>query len=51
MSHAAVDPSERASRGLAPDLVRVAVGIEHEDDLVADLAAALDEACCLSRTR
>ena len=51
MSHAAVDPSERAARGLAPDLIRVAVGIEHEDDLVADLAAALDEACCLSRTR
>ncbi|MDU4876520.1 MAG: PLP-dependent transferase, partial [Neisseria subflava] len=28
--------------GVSPDMVRLSVGIEHIDDLLADLAQALD---------
>lgn len=41
-SHAALDPEERRSLGVADDLLRMSVGIEHRDDLLADLRQALD---------
>jgi cystathionine beta-lyase len=44
MSHASVPPEIRAQRELPPDLVRISVGIEDEEDLLADLAQALDHA-------
>jgi cystathionine gamma-synthase len=44
MSHAALSPEERMRAGIGPGLLRVSVGIEHLDDLVADLAAALARA-------
>jgi cysteine-S-conjugate beta-lyase len=37
MSHAAMPPAERASRGVTDTLVRLAVGLEDADDLIADL--------------
>jgi cystathionine beta-lyase len=37
MSHAAMPPSERASRGISDTLVRLSVGLEDADDLIADL--------------
>lgn len=37
MSHAAMPPSERASRGISDTLVRLSVGLEDLDDLIADL--------------
>jgi cystathionine beta-lyase len=37
MSHAAMPPAERASRGISDTLVRLSVGLEDVDDLVADL--------------
>ncbi len=37
MSHAAMPPSERASRGISDTLVRLSVGLEDTDDLIADL--------------
>lgn len=43
MTHAAFSPSERLRRGIRDSLLRLSVGLEHEDDLVADLAQALDE--------
>ena len=37
MSHATMPPEERASRGVTDTLVRLSVGLEDPDDLVADL--------------
>ena len=37
MSHASIPADVRAARGLPDDLVRISAGIEHIDDLVADL--------------
>jgi cystathionine beta-lyase/cystathionine gamma-synthase len=36
-------PAERADMGIADGMVRVSVGLEHPDDLAADLLAALDQ--------
>jgi cystathionine gamma-synthase len=44
MTHAAMTPEARATAGIGAGLLRVSVGIEHIDDLVADLAAGLDRA-------
>jgi cystathionine beta-lyase/cystathionine gamma-synthase len=41
MTHASVLPAIRASLGISETLVRLSVGIEDSDDLIADLAAAL----------
>ena len=37
MSHAAMPPAERASRGISDTLVRFSVGLEDVDDLINDL--------------
>ena len=37
MSHAAMPPTERASRGISDTLVRLSVGLEDVDDLIGDL--------------
>lgn len=42
MTHADVPEAEQAALGITPSLVRLSVGIEHPDDLIADLAAALE---------
>jgi cystathionine gamma-synthase len=44
MTHASMDAAARATAGIDESLLRLSVGIEHADDLVADLAAALDHA-------
>jgi cystathionine gamma-lyase len=41
MTHASVPVEVRAALGLGDDLVRLSVGIEHIDDLIADLDQAL----------
>lgn len=41
MTHASVEPEERRRRGITPGLVRVSVGIEDLEDIVADLENAL----------
>ena len=46
MTHAAMSPEVRAKAGIGDGLLRLSVGIEHGDDLVADLAAALERASC-----
>jgi cystathionine gamma-synthase len=38
-----MDEAARATAGIENSLLRLSVGIEHADDLVADLAAALDQ--------
>lgn len=44
MTHAAMSAEARAAAGISDGLLRLSVGIEHVDDLVADLAAALERA-------
>jgi cystathionine gamma-lyase len=41
MTHGSVPPEVRATLGIGDSLVRLSVGIEEADDLMADLAAAL----------
>jgi cystathionine beta-lyase/cystathionine gamma-synthase len=42
MTHAAVPKAMREATGLSDGLVRLSVGIEEADDLIADLDQALD---------
>ena len=44
MSHASIPAEVRAARGLPDDLVRISVGIEDADDLIADLDQAFQKA-------
>ncbi len=41
MTHAGLSDEAKAAAGIAPDLVRLAVGIEDAEDLIADLDQAL----------
>ncbi len=41
MTHASVPKEERERIGLSDNLIRISAGIEHIDDLIADLAQAL----------
>lgn len=43
-THQQLSPAELAAAGVGPDLVRVSVGLEHIDDIVADFAQALERA-------
>ena len=40
-THQQLDPAEQESTGVTPDLIRLSVGIEHIDDILADLDQAL----------
>ncbi len=40
-SHRTLTPAQRAERGISDGLVRLSVGIEHPDDIIADLDQAL----------
>ncbi len=42
MTHADVPPEALAAQGVTSSLLRISVGIEHPEDLIADLAQALD---------
>lgn len=44
MSHAAMDPEARRAAGIGDTLVRLSVGLEATEDLVADLLQALEQA-------
>ena len=50
MTHAAMSPEARVAAGIGDGLLRLSVGIEHADDLVADLVAALDRAAAAADT-
>ncbi len=43
-THQQLTPEEQAASGVSPDLVRVAVGIEHIEDIKADFDQALERA-------
>ncbi|MBP1753501.1 MAG: cystathionine gamma-synthase [Geobacteraceae bacterium] len=42
MSHAAMPPQERALRGISDTLIRLSVGLEDTEDLIADLDRVLN---------
>ena len=43
-THRQLNDDELASSGVSRDLVRISVGIEHVDDIIADISQALDAA-------
>jgi cystathionine gamma-synthase len=48
MTHAAMSAEARAAAGIGDGLLRLSVGIEHADDLVADIASALQRVQALA---
>ena len=44
MTHAAMDEAARREAGITDSLLRLSVGIEHPEDLAADLSAGLERA-------
>jgi methionine-gamma-lyase len=42
MTHADVDPAERIAMGIGEQMVRLSIGVEHPEDLIADLEQALE---------
>jgi methionine-gamma-lyase len=42
MTHADITPERQLELGLTPGMLRLSVGIEHPEDLIADLSRALD---------
>ncbi|MBC8212948.1 MAG: aminotransferase class I/II-fold pyridoxal phosphate-dependent enzyme [Gammaproteobacteria bacterium] len=42
-THRQLSPQELATAGVSEDLVRISVGIEHIDDIIADIEQALDK--------
>jgi O-acetylhomoserine (thiol)-lyase len=43
-THRQLSPEEQEQVGVTPEMLRLSVGIEHIDDIIADLAQALDNA-------
>jgi O-acetylhomoserine (thiol)-lyase len=43
-THRQLTPEEQAKAGVTPEMIRLSVGIEHIDDIIADLAQALEKA-------
>lgn len=43
-THRQLSPEELASAGVSPELIRISVGIENIDDIIADVSQALDKA-------
>jgi len=40
-THSQLEPEDQVATGVTPDLIRLSVGLEHVDDLIADLRQAL----------
>jgi len=43
MTHADVEPADQLRMGITPAMVRISVGVEHPEDLIADLEQALEK--------
>jgi methionine-gamma-lyase len=43
MTHSDIEPLRRAELGIDENMIRVSIGIEHPDDLIADFRQALDQ--------
>jgi len=42
-THAKLSEAERLAVGISPGLIRISVGLEHVDDILADIQQALDK--------
>jgi methionine-gamma-lyase len=42
MTHSDIPPARQAELGITPTMIRLSVGVEHPEDLIADLAQALE---------
>jgi methionine-gamma-lyase len=42
MTHSDIAPERQAKLGITPAMIRLSVGVEHPEDLIADLAQALE---------
>ena len=40
-THQQLAPEQQAATGVTPDLLRLSIGLEHPEDLIADLDTAL----------
>ena len=49
MTHASIPAERRAALGLSDTLIRLSPGIEHPDDLIADLIEGLQAVCTTAR--
>ena len=43
MTHLSVPEERKAALGITPNLIRISIGVENADDLIADFAHALDQ--------
>jgi O-acetylhomoserine (thiol)-lyase len=43
-THRQMSESEQLNAGVTPGMIRLCIGIEHEEDIIADLSQALDSA-------
>jgi O-acetylhomoserine (thiol)-lyase len=41
-THRQMSPEEQRAAGVVPEMIRLSIGIEHSDDIIADLKQALD---------
>jgi O-acetylhomoserine (thiol)-lyase len=48
-THRQMSPEEQRQAGVFPEAIRLSIGVEHIDDIIADLDQALARACKLSR--
>ncbi|KAJ2440928.1 cystathionine gamma-lyase cys3, partial [Coemansia sp. RSA 2440] len=51
MTHAGLAPEERHELGISDNLIRLSVGVEDGEDLVADIAQALQSAVAENKVR
>jgi cystathionine gamma-synthase len=51
MTHKSMSDEDKAEAGIDDDLIRISVGIEYADDLIADLNRALDTALAARKRR
>jgi O-acetylhomoserine (thiol)-lyase len=50
-THRQMSASEQHSAGVTPEMIRLSIGIEHVEDIIADLDQALEKGACGSRVR
>jgi cystathionine beta-lyase/cystathionine gamma-synthase len=41
MTHSDVTPEDQLGMGITPSLIRISVGVEHPEDIIADIEQAL----------
>ncbi|MPT47316.1 MAG: bifunctional O-acetylhomoserine aminocarboxypropyltransferase/cysteine synthase [Sphingobium sp.] len=46
-THSQLSPEEQAATGVSPGYVRLSIGLEHVDDIIADITQALDKAAAV----